>query len=336
MLHFNNTNTVSAIDAKLFENHSLDKESQSSEVTTSTSCTSSFIKFNLHLVERCNYSCRHCFAKFNCKKMLKLEHWKKIVDACHAEYPNCSFNIAGGEPLLVNYFNDLVKFCNSLCHRVSVISNGILMTYDWIRANGPYLDTIGLSIDSFDDENMIKLGRCTRSGKMLTLAKVRKIMLQVKEINPACKIKINTVVSDINKQENIATDIVMLPVSRWKIMKMMPFDNGTFNNFDIAISDKDYGDYVSRNLGIDLQDEEKSLMVKMSNGCHAVVESTLKGGYLMIDANGNLVDDTINSSYVPVINCMKEKISTGLAKLTLNRDLYMSRYFQNQKNVANL
>lgn len=36
------------------------------------------LKFNLHIIETCNYSCRHCFAHFGSRRVLRFDHWKKI------------------------------------------------------------------------------------------------------------------------------------------------------------------------------------------------------------------------------------------------------------------
>lgn len=126
------------------------------------------VKFNLHLIEACNYSCRHCFAKFGSRKMLSFDNWRTIVDNCLRAVPGCSFNIAGGEPLLAAYFHDLARYCHDRGSKVSVITNGYLITDKWIRENAGILDTLGLSLDSFDEGTLVKMGRCTRSGKILT------------------------------------------------------------------------------------------------------------------------------------------------------------------------
>ena len=57
-------------------------------------------KINLHILEACNFKCRHCFSKFGTKKPLPMEDWKKIVDNCVAGADVAEFNIAGGEPML--------------------------------------------------------------------------------------------------------------------------------------------------------------------------------------------------------------------------------------------
>ena len=286
------------------------------------------VKFNLHLIEACNYSCRHCFAKFGSRKMLSFDNWRTIVDNCLRAVPGCSFNIAGGEPLLAPYFHDLVRYCHDRGSKVSVITNGYLITDKWIRENAGILDTLGLSLDSFDEGTLVKMGRCTRSGKILTAGRIKEITTLVKEVNPDCRIKVNTVVCSLNRDEIVREQIMDIPVSRWKIFKMMSFANDSFNNSDIVISDEEYMRYISNNLGTspEMLKDENSHIFSLSDTCSVVVEKNLDGGYLMIDANGNLVDNTINTNYVPVVNCVTGDVRDGINRLGLDTELYWSRY----------
>ncbi|MBQ8708442.1 MAG: viperin family antiviral radical SAM protein [Succinivibrionaceae bacterium] len=301
-----------------------------SDVLTAVAATAGLaglIKFNLHILERCNYACRYCFAKFGCRKVLGLDVWKKIVLNCHRYAPDCCFNIAGGEPLMVSWLGDLIRFCRELGHRVSVITNGALATEKWIRDNVPLLDTFGISLDSFDENTLKAIGRNTRSGRFLDGKQVAGIMEKVERANPACGIKVNTVVCSLNCHELMSGDIRSLPVSRWKIFKMLPFDNGCFSNADLAVTDEAYGRYIERNLGMSWTGENgNSISVSLGERCRAVVESNLRGGYLMIDAKGHLVDDTRNTSYTSVVDCVNEELSDGIGRLGFDPELYRSRY----------
>ena len=286
------------------------------------------LKFNLHIIETCNFSCRHCFAHFGSCRVLRFAHWKKIVDNCLRLAPDASFNIAGGEPLMHPDFTAIASYIHDQGRPVSVISNGYRMTADWISRHAPLLSCIGLSIDSMKEETLRRIGRCTRSGKLLDAARLREILDPVKAVNSRCAIKINTVVSALNKHEYMARDIVKMPVSRWKIFKINLFRNGTFSNEDIVVSPGEYRDYVERNTGIRLTDREAelSLRVRLSPHCEAVLESDLNGAYLMIDARGYLVDNTMNDNYVAVADAAGNDLAAGLARLNFNTELYRSRY----------
>ena len=135
-------------------------------------------------------------------------------------------------------------------------------------------------------------------------------------------------VCSLNRDEIVREQIMDIPVSRWKIFKMMSFANDSFNNSDIVISDEEYMRYISNNLGTspEMLKDENSHIFSLSDACSVVVEKNLDGGYLMIDANGNLVDNTINTNYVPVVNCVTGDVRDGINRLGLDTELYWSRY----------
>ena len=286
------------------------------------------LKFNLHIIETCNYSCRHCFAHFGSCRVLRFDAWRKIIDRCRSIVPDCSFNIAGGEPLMHPDFSAITSYIHSLGHQVSVISNGFLMTGAWLKKHVPLLSCIGLSVDSTEPETLRSIGRCTRSGRLLERDRLAGILDTVAKIGRNTVIKINTVVSALNKSENMSRFIREMPVSRWKIFKMNLFRNESFSNEDIVVSDREYRDYAERNTGIRLSDQDAALSVKtrISDTCEAVLESDLHAAYLMIDARGFLVDNTLNDSYVPVADALNGDLEAGLRKLSFNDELYRSRY----------
>lgn len=287
----------------------------------------SSLKVNLHILENCNYRCKHCFAHFESSSVLKIDAWKNIVNNCIRDSKIMNFNIAGGEPLLYSELGNLIRYIHESGSKISIISNGYRMTDEWIMNNAIYFDTIGLSIDSANEDTLIEMGRCTRKGEFLSNERLQEICALIKIYNPNCKIKINTVVSSLNKSENMGNFISSLPVSRWKIFKMQYFSNSTFNNKDLLVSDNEYMEFIKNNLpnykesGMDV-----STFVPMGNGGLAVVENNLKAGYIMVDANGHLVDDTLNDSYTKVIDCQTESFADGLNKLNFDKDLFYSRY----------
>lgn len=287
-----------------------------------------FIKFNLHLIESCNYKCKYCFSIF--EKPLKCLSWedaKLVVDHCIKAFPNCSFNLAGGEPFMLPYLSDLIHYIYEHGCKVSIITNGSFITIPWIQEHAPFLDTIGFSIDSFDESTLKKIGRCSKSGEMLSKDKLVDIIQEIRRVNPKCKIKINTVISSLNKDEIMSNEILSLSVDRWKIFKMKTFTTKNFNNSALTISDEDYNNFVLENLECErsLLKEKDSFTFKLSSTCQVVVEKTLAGGYLIIDPNGDLIDNT-NDSYKTIGNCMQEDVQSLINRLPLDKELYQSRY----------
>lgn len=56
-------------------------------------------KVNLHITDKCNFTCAHCFGKF-APTDLRFEDWKKVIDNICKDSSVVAINIAGGEPFL--------------------------------------------------------------------------------------------------------------------------------------------------------------------------------------------------------------------------------------------
>ena len=284
------------------------------------------LKVNLHVCEYCNYHCAHCFAKFGCKATLPAENWAKIADNVISSGLVSEINIAGGEPLLHPQMIEIVDCIRSYGLPVSLVTNGSLVTEDWIRRNGKKFKTIGFSVDALTPELQRTIGRCTNSGERIAPEEFGRKIALLREVNPEIRIKINTVVSQVNKHDNLAEYIRLWNVDRWKLLKMQIFDDGIHCNEGIKISDTEYDNYVSRalqTLGLTFSPEQVQYQTGQTQ---IIAERLLKGGYLMIGANGFLLDDTKNSSYTKICDCQTESFAEGLKQLTFYEDLYTSRY----------
>ena len=198
-------------------------------------------KVNLHILEPCNLNCRHCFSHFGSSKTLSLDSWKKIVDNCCSSEMVNGFNIAGGEPLLYPDLEELIRYVSEKEMKCSIITNGTLVTPEWIRRNAKYLETIGFSVDSFNPDALRIMGRINTSGEYLSLMDFCTLYSSIKENNPKCKTKINTVVSSLNKEENLGKVMKELSIfpEKWKILKMRKFENENFSNSSISIPEKE-------------------------------------------------------------------------------------------------
>lgn len=292
-------------------------------------------KINLHILENCNCTCRHCFAHFNNTKLIQVSDWKRIVDNCISTLNVTEFNIAGGEPLLYKDLIELVVYIRNKGIKVSIITNGILMTETWINNYAHLWSTIGFSVDSFDAKNSKALGRTDRCGKVFTKEDLNRNCKLIKKYNPECKIKMNTVVTSINHQEVLSG--MPKEIDRWKIIKMKYYEDENFSNRDLLISDQEFDEFVDANLEEVAEAEalnaytkskesnESFVCNKEKNG-KIVIEKQVSGSYLIIDANGYLLDNHEDNVYRPICNCLEENLSEGLNKLIFDETLYRSRY----------
>lgn len=297
-------------------------------------------KINLHVFEACNFKCRQCFSKFGTEKLLPMEGWKKIVDNCIAGTDVTEFNIAGGEPMLYPGLVELVQYIRDKGVKVSLITNGSLMNEEWIKNCAGMFETIGFSVDSINDETNRKIGRCDRNGKTIPAGRVVELCRLIRKYAPGCRIKINTVVSALNKDEIMFDFIDEIAADRWKILRMKPFQYGNFSNLDIQVSDEEFEEFVERNREKNKEkrekQEEKEAGKEVRAGAKAgtetarreiVVEPDMKASYVLIDSNGCLLDNAVDEmTPVAVCDCLREDFANGLKKLTLDRKRYEARY----------
>lgn len=286
-------------------------------------------KINLHILEACNFRCRQCFSKFGTEKLLPVEDWKKIIDNCIAGADVTEFNIAGGEPMLYPGLTELVKYIRSKGVKASLITNGSLMDEEWIKNYAGLYETIGFSVDSLDDETNRKIGRCDRSGKTMPSGRIVELCGLIRKYAQGCRIKINTVVSALNKDEAMSDFIDEIAADRWKILRMKPFQYGSFSNLDIQVSDEEFEEFVERN-------REKNREKDKEDGKEAgvetarrevVVEPDMKASYVLIDSNGCLLDNAVDEiTPVAVCDCLREDFAEGLRRLTLDMEKYEARY----------
>ena len=287
------------------------------------------LKVNLHVIEACNYRCRHCFAHFDKHNVLSKEKWQAIILNAVNSGMVSSFNFAGGEPLLYPHLASLAEYALSLGCDCSIITNGSCIDEEWIKNNAHLFSTIGFSLDSFSPDTLRAIGCCDVNGNILSIDRIKHIFTLIKKYNPSAKIKINTVVSAVNKDENLGESIknYQLPVDRWKILRMARFENDRFSNTDITITDEEYTAYITRSLAsLGITAEEGKVLYRTGAGTEIVCESDLNGTYIMVDAGGHLVDDTKNSSYVRIIDCTETPFADGIEKLTFKSDIYEARY----------
>lgn len=286
-------------------------------------------KINLHILEACNFRCRQCFSKFGTEKLLPVEDWKKIIDNCIAGADVTEFNIAGGEQMLYPGLTELVKYIRSKGVKASLITNGSLMDEEWIKNYSGLYETIGFSVDSLDDETNRKIGRCDRSGKTMPSGRIVELCGLIRKYAPGCRIKINTVVSALNKDEAMSDFIDEIAADRWKILRMKPFQYGSFSNLDIQVSDEEFEEFVERNREKNREKDKedgKEAWVETARR-EVVVEPDMKASYVLIDSNGCLLDNAVDEiTPVAVCDCLREDFAEGLRRLTLDMEKYEARY----------
>ncbi|QRW03563.1 radical S-adenosyl methionine domain-containing protein 2 [Ceratobasidium sp. AG-Ba] len=180
---------------------------------------------------RCNYECSFCFHTSKNTFILPLDQAKEglrsLVDAGMRK-----LNISGGEPFLnPEYIGEVFKFCKTELNleSTSVVNNGSKVTEKWLDKYGEYLDIMAISCDTFEIETDLAHGRAEK-GKPTHINRVFEVVRWCKE--RGIKVKLNSVITKYNHQEDMNESISQLAPFRWKVFQVLLLEgenNGSDN-----------------------------------------------------------------------------------------------------------
>lgn len=270
-----------------------------------------FDVINFHVTEHCNYRCYFCFAQFMCRDELKLDGAKKVVDNI-AEYfkindiKNGRINLAGGEPMLIKYLDALIDYIVFKGITVSIITNGSLLSVERVRQMKGKVSMIGLSIDSLNHETNLSIGRSCK-GKTLSKYEVLKIVRAAKECG--IKVKVNTVVSKLNVNEDISELYDMGAIDRIKLLQMRVNEGVNDSASKWLLTKREFDDYCKRLLKYNTVDED---------------DDALNASYIIINPEGNLLTNKGNKH--TIVGSLLEKSLGELIADNFDHKVYSKRY----------
>lgn len=239
---------------------------------------------NFHLLAKCNMSCRYCFAP-KCPN-LRLNEQLQIVRLIGEYYrthqvPNAKITFVGGEPLLNKGLPTLIKTAKEYGLTTMIVSNGSLLSRAFFEECDGSLDWVGLSLDSLSMQCNRQIGRVDRKRPATDEAYYRKIIALVHEAG--CRLKINTVVSRYNYEEDLNAFVEWAKPDRWKILQVLCVD---------GVNDADAQSFL-------LESDEFDAFVLRHKQYAQVVETNddMIGSYLMISPNGRFFDNRKGYTY---------------------------------------
>jgi radical S-adenosyl methionine domain-containing protein 2 len=105
------------------------------------------ITINWHLIEKCNFTCDYCFAKYSLLDLSEVEQSKEQIDIVleklyfyfRKEYRNIRLNLAGGEPTLSHNINYIIKKAYEFGFEVSSIYLNSCTKQQYYRSYFHYL-----------------------------------------------------------------------------------------------------------------------------------------------------------------------------------------------------
>ncbi|KAG0213687.1 hypothetical protein BGX28_003841 [Mortierella sp. GBA30] len=179
------------------------------------------ISVNFHFTRRCNYECGFCFHTAITSDMPTIAD-AKIALAKLAQAGMRKINFAGGEPFLYPLFlGEMVRYCKEelKLESVSIVSNGSRIRRSFFEKYSDYLDILAVSCDSFDEYTNMQIGR----GQGNHLEVVQQVADLCREFG--VKFKLNTVVCNLNWQEDMNDGISRLRPFRWKCFQVLVLGN---------------------------------------------------------------------------------------------------------------
>ena len=269
-------------------------------------------KINLHITQKCNYACKYCFAHFANHNDLSFVEWKHIIDDLKTSNLVDAINFAGGEPVLHKDFHALVNYAYDQGFKLSIITNGSLMLSQQLMPPDLFdkFDTLGISVDSINPKTLVSLGACNKSNDVLTYEKLSQLITLARSINPNIKIKLNTVITNLNADEDLTMIGKEFGIERWKILRMKIFAHEGITNAALAPSQADFDGFVARHSDVSE---------------NVVPENDLTRSYIMVDNQGRLLDDE-GDDYKVVGNLLMENFTKVFKRYAFDENTYSSRY----------
>jgi radical S-adenosyl methionine domain-containing protein 2 len=269
---------------------------------------------NYHLTKNCNMKCKFCYATFKdiSEIRIDLKKSKAIIEQL-AMYGFKKITFAGGEPTMIKGLDELMKYAKEKGMITCLVTNGSrLLNQDYCDKIFPYTDWLTLSIDSVNDQTNIESGRTLKGNVSLTKINYLQIIESAKRFS--IRVKINTVVNQWNKEEDLNSFLVSAQPERWKILQAILVKGQNSNHTgEFEIKQAEFNSFISRhqkltNL-IDLIPEEEEL---------------IRGSYIMISPDGRFFDST-NGSHQYSMPILEVGIEQALDQISVSYSKFLKR-----------
>ena len=245
-----------------------------------------------NITARCNQNCKYCHRFLNIKD-LSYEQNLFILNNLYDSGVN-NITWTGGEALLLDGIDELLKCSYEKGIKNKIITNGKLLTKERIDKIHKYLDSITLSVDSIDDDINYSLGR----GKN-HFQEIKDILDYIKLKNYDIKLRINSVVckNNLGNFNELITFLNEYNIHSWRIFKFMPLRETAIKNKEsFSISIKEYSNVVK-------SIKEKSNIENIDTR----IEEDMEKKYVLILANGDIVI-TDNGTDKKVGNALEDSL----------------------------
>lgn len=264
---------------------------------------------NFHLWQPCNMRCKFCFATFmDVKKtILPNGHLNQseaiaVVDQL-AKIGFVKITFAGGEPTLCPWLSELISVAKQAGMTTMIVTNGTGLNAEFLEKNRAQLDWIAISIDSLNTQTNLSSGRANWGKVPYTMNDYLNIVKLVKSFGYG--LKINTVVSRLNVDEDMSEFIHTAKPERWKILQVLPIvgQNDRWID-DFTISHQQFLSFIKRHQHL----QESLSFVPEDN-------DNILGSYVMVDPAGRFFENTSGEHFYskPILEVGAEQALVQMA-----------------------
>lgn len=269
---------------------------------------------NFHLLHACNMKCKFCFATFLDTEVERQNQDRALrIIRQLAEFGFQKITFAGGEPTLWRGLPQLLAEARQLGMTTMLVTNGSrLHNEEYYQQVRPHLDWLILSIDSVDPEVNRLSGRTEKGSDPISAQEYLALCMKAKA--DGLRLKINTVVSRYNVNDDLTGFMLRAQPERWKIFQALPVAGQNDANWgQFEINPEEYQAYLSRHSSLSGQ----ITIVPEDN-------DAMTGSYVMVGPNGCFFDNTSGRhTYSQPI--LKVGVKTALSQVSVDAEKFFSR-----------
>lgn len=218
-------------------------------------------------------------------------------------------NFVGGEPTLHPDIEQLILAAKRLAFTASIVSNGARLARLLSSPGGAALDWVGLSVDSATDEGNALVGRGGPGYTAQVIAHA-----QQARANGAA-VKLNTVVTRHNVEENMSALVRAVAPERWKVFQVLRVEGQNQDTVgDLLVEAQEFHDFVARHRSLD------------DAGIPVIAEdnAAMTDSYAMIDPMGRFFGNSGGVHRVGV-SILETGAAESLASVGFNNDKLTDR-----------
>lgn len=202
-------------------------------------------KLDLNITNRCNFRCAHCAFDSGVIQMseLTLGELEKILKETR-ELGGERFDITGGEPLVRDDVEDIIRIGKGLGYKIELVTNGYLLTKEKLRRFKELgLDGVAISLDGSNAEVYNRIRRRDKE----TFEKVLENIKEAKKTG--FYTKVNTTVFSCNLKDipNITELALNLGVDEQGIYYFTPIGRGDRSR-ELAVEPLRWLDFIRTKL----------------------------------------------------------------------------------------